>query len=356
MLTGAMVAIAPGSPVQLFTALLVCLAYLLLVLHAVPYKGRLEDRLAFLVALCLTLSLAFGLVLIMDNPVEPVFYPTTVGIVLIVINIFPFAYGIHCTIQIVRFGANYAILRQGAATMTGRRQEDIGVDEGTKLDGLGSDGEERGGPSRPPRIKIQRQLSVAEMRRAVEHEQVVVLQATSNKHREAHIARIKEREARADARVKARLVERTAAKARIGRGPGAIGNDKKKKKDEEEKEKEKEKKKNKNKKRKEKKKTVVMPVVDLSKAAFVLVPGSTDPSNVHAMSRVSGPALSRSRISNGGSPMFTRDFAATAPSAGSGAASPPTPPPDPSLSALEEFINFRMHFISWRGWIDLFSR
>ena len=33
LLTGAMCAIAPGSPVQLLVALLVCSAYLLLILH-----------------------------------------------------------------------------------------------------------------------------------------------------------------------------------------------------------------------------------------------------------------------------------------------------------------------------------
>jgi hypothetical protein len=36
MLTGAMCAIEPGSPMQLLIALLCCLAYMLLVLHAGP--------------------------------------------------------------------------------------------------------------------------------------------------------------------------------------------------------------------------------------------------------------------------------------------------------------------------------
>ena len=71
MLTGAMVAIAPGSPLQLLIAMFVCLAYLLLVVHASPFKGRLEDRLAFLVSLCLTVSLALGFALITDDPARP---------------------------------------------------------------------------------------------------------------------------------------------------------------------------------------------------------------------------------------------------------------------------------------------
>ena len=249
MLTGAMCAIAPGSPVQLLVAVFVCMVYLLLVFHANPYKGLPEDRLAFLTSLCLTTSLILGFALITDDRHAPVFDVNVVGVLLILINILPFPYFAYVVSRIVCFGPNYGILMSAEAGSWGE-------DEGTKLDGPGSDGEERGSRSRPPRIKIKRELSVVQMRRAVEHEQVVILQATSNKHREAHIARIKKRGARAEARVKARLAERKVAKARAGRGPGAIRKEKKKKKKAEEKKKEKE---------KEKKKTVVMPVVDESK-------------------------------------------------------------------------------------------
>ena len=144
-----------------------------------------------------------------------------VGVLLILINILPFPYWAFAMSCIVRFGPNYGILMSAKA---GSWSED----GGTKLDGLGGDGEERGCHSQLPRTKMKRQLSVVEMRRAVEHEQVVILQATSNKHREAHIARIKEREARADARVKVRLAERAAAKARAGRRPEAMKKKKKK--------------------------------------------------------------------------------------------------------------------------------
>ena len=67
MLTGAMVAIAPGSPLQLLIAMFVCLAYLCLIVHAEPYKGTLEDHLAFTVSLCLTISLALGFALIVSS-------------------------------------------------------------------------------------------------------------------------------------------------------------------------------------------------------------------------------------------------------------------------------------------------
>ena len=40
-LTGAMCAIAPGSPIQLLVALCICLAYLVLLVYGGPYKGIL---------------------------------------------------------------------------------------------------------------------------------------------------------------------------------------------------------------------------------------------------------------------------------------------------------------------------
>jgi hypothetical protein len=227
MLTGAMCAIAPGSPLQLLVAVFVCMAYLLLVLHAHPFKGSLEDHLAFLTSLCLTTSLLLGFALITDDRDAPWFDMNVVGVLLILINILPFPYWAFAVSRIVRYGPNYGMLTSAEA---GSWSED----GSTKLDGPGSDGEERGRRRRPPRIKMKRQLSMVEIRRVVDHDKVVILQATSNKHRAAFVARIKEREARADARVKMRLTERTAAKARAGRRPEAM---------------------------KEKKKTAVMPLV-----------------------------------------------------------------------------------------------
>ena len=200
MLTGAMCAIAPGSPVQLLVAVFVCLAYLLLVFGANPYKGSLEDRLAFLTSLCLSISLILGFALITDDKQAPVFDVNTAGMVLILINVLPFPYCIFAVSRILKFGPNY------------------GVPMPLDVGGLNSGPIERlEDNNRPVRIKMKRQLSVVEMRQAVTREQVFVLQTTSNKHREAHIARIKEREARADARVKMRLAERKAAKAKSGR-------------------------------------------------------------------------------------------------------------------------------------------
>jgi hypothetical protein len=209
MLTGAMVAIAPGSSAQLLIAMLVCLAYLLLVLHAAPFKGQLEDRLAFLVSLCLTVSLALGFALITDEPGENAVYdPPTIGVILILINLVPFLYGGFAFAQILRRGPNFAISGQGAATETGRcisggKEKSVNLAEGSQR--------RRGNRQQ---VRIKRQLSIVDVKKAVTHEQVVMLQNTSNEHRQAHIARIKARESKADARVRARLAARAKLRAK----------------------------------------------------------------------------------------------------------------------------------------------
>ena len=47
MLTGAMVLIAPGSPVQLLVAIFVVLIFLLLVLKVAPFVDNTDDWLSF---------------------------------------------------------------------------------------------------------------------------------------------------------------------------------------------------------------------------------------------------------------------------------------------------------------------
>ena len=61
-------------------------------LHSGPYKGELEDRLAFLTSLCLTLSLLLGLCLMMDDASNPIFPADEIGIILILINVLPFVH------------------------------------------------------------------------------------------------------------------------------------------------------------------------------------------------------------------------------------------------------------------------
>ena len=78
-------------------------------LHAGPYKGNLEDRLAFLTSLCLTLSLLLGLCLIMDDPSNPIFPADTIGIILITINVLPFVHFLFSCVQLIRNGSGEGI-------------------------------------------------------------------------------------------------------------------------------------------------------------------------------------------------------------------------------------------------------
>ena len=78
-------------------------------LHAGPYKGELEDRLAFLTSLCLTLSLLLGLCLMMDDANNPIFPADEIGIILILINVLPFVHFVFSCVQLIRHGAGVGI-------------------------------------------------------------------------------------------------------------------------------------------------------------------------------------------------------------------------------------------------------
>ena len=188
-LTGAMCAIAPGSPIQLLCALVLCMAYLLLVLHASPYKGDLEDRLAFLTSLCLSVSLLLGLTIIMDKPDDPVFDVEVLGLVLIVINVLPFLFLMFACVQIVRFGPNVGVRLQandaGSRGVGGRRAARI---QGRSL--------------------LKHKSIKAAVGRAVTNEVVNKTQQQHSVARDAALAEIKQREIKADARVRQRLAER----------------------------------------------------------------------------------------------------------------------------------------------------
>ena len=183
-LTGAMCAIAPGSPIQLLCALVLCMSYLLLVLHAGPYKGDLEDRLAFLTSLCLSASLLLGLTIITDKPDNPVFDLKLLGIVLIIINVLPFLFVVYASVQILRFGPNVGV-----------RLQDMEVDS-----------------SRNSARRKGRQKTMDLVGKAVTHEVVNKAQQEHSKARNAALAKIEQREIKADARVRQRLAERRRKK------------------------------------------------------------------------------------------------------------------------------------------------
>ena len=200
-----MCAIAPGSPIQLLCALVLCVAYLLLVLHAKPYKGELEDRLAFLTSLCLSVSLLLGLTLIMDKPVDPVFDVTLLGLILIVINVLPFFFIMYAMVEILRKGAMVGVrkmllLENDAAAGNNSNQLTTKVHPVT-------------GRRREAR-QLSKQMSLQQMRTVVTKDKVVKLQDNHANSHKAILTKIRKREQQADARVRQRLIERRQLKSR----------------------------------------------------------------------------------------------------------------------------------------------
>ena len=195
-LTGAMCAIAPGSPIQLLCALVLCMSYLLLVLHAGPYKGNLEDRLAFLTSLSLSVSLLFGLTIIMDKPDNPVFDLKLLGIVLIIINVLPFLFIVYASVQILRFGPNVGV-----------RLQEVKVDSNDRSTPEHQKNEVHMA-QRQPQGRLQRRLSLANVEMVVNTDKAERVEKRTAEHRAKAIKKIKEREKQADNRVRQRLLER----------------------------------------------------------------------------------------------------------------------------------------------------
>ena len=203
-----MCAIAPGSPIQLLCALVLCVAYLLLVLHAKPYKGELEDRLAFLTSLCLSVSLLLGLTLIMDKPLDPVFDVTLLGLILIVTNVLPFFFIIYAMVEILRKGAMVGVrtkllLENDAAAGNNSNQLTTKVHPIT--------GRRRGTETRQ---QLSKQMSLQQMRTVVTKDKVIKLQDNHADSHKAILNKIRKREQQADARVRQRLIERRQLKSR----------------------------------------------------------------------------------------------------------------------------------------------
>jgi len=195
-LTGAMVAIAPGSPLQLLIALIVCTAYMLMVLKAGPYKGDLEDRLAFLTSLCLTSSLLLGLCLITDNPQNPVFNVHLIGVVLITINVLPFIYLISAALQIFKFGPAYGLV----------------ISSNKKVRGVPG----RGSGKRPRSTtgQITKQKTMMLVNKVVTHDKVEKVSTMAAEARSAAMEKIRQKNAHANSRLKTRLKKRRQQKNR----------------------------------------------------------------------------------------------------------------------------------------------
>ena len=205
-----MCAIEPGSPLQLLFALLACLIYMLIVLYAGPYKGNLEDSLAFGTSLCLCLSLLLGLCLITDYPEtpdniydpNPVFPVGVLGAILILINVLPFGYFFYASAVIVKHGPLVGMHRFGASTPDHQKAQVQEIITQRQRQG-----------------RYQRNLSLAHVQKVVDTDKVEKLEKHTAAHRTAAIQRIQAREKKADARVRQRLRDRRQQKLKNEKKP-----------------------------------------------------------------------------------------------------------------------------------------
>jgi hypothetical protein len=89
-LTGAMVVISPGSSVQILVGLLIAIAYMLCVLKLAPFVQDADDWLSFVTSLQLSLTMLFGLVLLMDTNDKKTYNVSLIGYILVAIHVATF--------------------------------------------------------------------------------------------------------------------------------------------------------------------------------------------------------------------------------------------------------------------------
>ena len=205
LLTGAMCAIMPGSPVQLLVALLVILAYLLLVLKAAPYKGDLEDRLAFLSSLCLCVSLILGFAIITDNPDKQVFDTTSMGAALVVINVTPFLFLLFAVFSVVKNGPNVGVVNGG--------DDNGGSQQLTQVHPAGA----------PKNAPNTRGFSKKIFNKAIDHHKTTVLIEDAASHIHKHRLKIDKRLKKSSSRLMERLKQRKLLKLLGSQAEGQTG-------------------------------------------------------------------------------------------------------------------------------------
>ena len=162
-------------------------------LHAGPYKGELEDRLAFLTSLCLTLSLLLGLCLMMDDASNPIFPADEIGIILILINVLPFVHFIFSCVQLIRHGAGVGIGNSVANGVVDSSEMVNVVD--------------------PSDNDLSRTRTFSLVKKAVDHDKVLKIQGIHRASRNRLEKKIQQQASRADARVRKRLSNKRKKKS-----------------------------------------------------------------------------------------------------------------------------------------------
>jgi hypothetical protein len=86
LLTGAMTVIAAGSSAQLVIALLIVLANMQFILKLGPFVDTADDYLSFLTSCQMFLTLLGGLLIMTDDPTQPTYDASFMGITMVAVN------------------------------------------------------------------------------------------------------------------------------------------------------------------------------------------------------------------------------------------------------------------------------
>jgi len=112
MLTGAMVLIAPGSPLQLLVAIFIILFYLLLILKIAPFVDEADDWLSFLCSFQMLVTLLAGFALLTDTKENKTFPSQSMGPMLIALNSLAF-FALVASIALLMPGCRERVNRTG---------------------------------------------------------------------------------------------------------------------------------------------------------------------------------------------------------------------------------------------------
>ena len=112
MLTGAMVLIAPGSPLQLLVAIFIILFYLLLILKIAPFVDEADDWLSFLCSFQMLVTLLTGFALLTDTKENKTFPSQSMGPMLIALNSLAF-FALVASIALLMPGCRDRVNRTG---------------------------------------------------------------------------------------------------------------------------------------------------------------------------------------------------------------------------------------------------
>ena len=236
-LTGGLVLVAPGSSVQILSGTLIALTYLLFVLKLEPYEDDDDDLLQFLTTLQIMITLLIGFALKTSSPETGVYEDGAMGILLVGTSTFVIA--VTFWVFLITFPATlkplaviFYCLKSRLVRKKMKKKNEIndGNDGSNKLVSVvpiqstknpvqkqqDTHGEKKatvGAKRGNVLVRRKSSFNMVHVKKALVAKAVDNLEIETVKAHDAAIAQIKQREIKADARVRQRLAERQRKKS-----------------------------------------------------------------------------------------------------------------------------------------------